>query len=103
MLSSLWEGFPNALVEAMTAGSPVIATAVGGMPELVEDGVTGLLVPPQDIQALSKAMVRLADDPSLSEAMGKEGRKRALEWFDINLIVRQYEDLYLKVLGDKLR
>jgi len=103
VLSSDWEGVPMTILEAMAAGRPVIATAVGGVPELVEGGVTGLLVPPQDIQALSKAIVRLADDPSLSEAMGEQGRKRAVERFDIKLIVRQYEELYLKVLGGKAR
>jgi len=103
ILSSDWEGVPMTILESMAAGKPVIATAVGGVPELVEDSITGLLVPPQDIQALSKAMVKLANDSSLREEMGKEGRKRALERFDINLIARQYEELYLKVLGDKLR
>jgi len=103
ILSSNYEGVPMTILEAMAAGKPVIATAVGGVPEVVKDGISGLLVPPQDIQALSNAMVRLADDSSLREGMGKEGRKRALEWFDINLIVRQYEELYLKVLGDKLQ
>ena len=82
------------ILEAMAAGKPVIATAVGGVPELVEGGVTGLLVPPQDIQALSNAMVRLADDSPLRKTMGKQGQKRALERFDIIQIARQYASLY---------
>ena len=101
ILSSDYEGFGLVIAEAMAAGRPVIATAVGGVPELVEDGVTGLLVSPQDIQALSKAMVRLADDPSLRETMGKRGQKRALERFDINIIAKQYEKLYLESLRTK--
>jgi len=98
ILSSDWEGAPMTILEAMAAGKPVIATAVGGVPELVKDGVTGILVPPQDIQALSGAMIRLAGDSILREVMGKRGREYALERFDVNLIARQYEELYLKIL-----
>lgn len=101
ILSSDWEGVPMTILEAMAVGRPVIATSVGGVPELVEDEVSGLLVPPGNARALSQAMVQLADDLSLREKMGKQSQKRALERFDINLVARQYEELYLKALEAK--
>ena len=98
ILSSDWEGFGLVIAEAMAAGKPVIATAVGGVSELVEDGKTGLLVPPQNASALSQAIIQLADSPSLRKSMGREGQKIARERFDINLITKQYEKLYLQTL-----
>lgn len=98
VLSSDWEGLPMTILEAMAAGRPVIATAVGGVPELVKNGATGLLVPAQNARALSQAMVRLANSPSLRKTMGEQGQKRVLERFDINLIAKQYERLYLETL-----
>jgi len=103
ILSSDWEGVPMTILEAMAAGRPVIATAVGGVAELVEDGKTGLLVPPQNAQALAAAMTRLANGPVLRQALGKQGQKRALKRFDINLVARQYEELYLKALETRSR
>jgi len=102
ILSSDWEGTPMTILEAMAAGKPIIATAVGGTPELVENGVTGLLVPPKDAQALAEAMLRLANNPILREKMEREGKKNVLERFDIKQIARQYEELYLKSLEAKL-
>lgn len=102
ILSSDWEGFGLVIAEAMVAGRPVIATAVGGVPELVEDGVTGLLVPPKNTQALAEAILQLVGNSTLREEMGREGQRKALERFDINQIARQYEELYLKSLEVKL-
>lgn len=102
ILSSDWEGTPMTILEAMSAGKPIIVTAVGGVPELVKDNVTGLLVPPKNAQALVKAMLRLANNPILREKMGRQGQRNALERFDINQIARQYEELYLKSLEVKL-
>ena len=65
LLSSSWENHPHAAVEAIAAGTPVIATAVGGVPEIVRDGVNGLLVEPGDVQALTRAMGSLVSDPDL--------------------------------------
>lgn len=102
ILSSDWEGTPMTILEAMAAKKPIIATAVGGTPELVENGVTGLLVPPKNTQTLSEAMLRLANNPILREKMGREGQRNVFERFDINQIARQYEELYLKSLEAKL-
>jgi glycosyltransferase involved in cell wall biosynthesis len=76
VLCSLEEGLPNAVMEAMAAGVPVIATAVGGVPELVEDGVTGLLVPPGDPGALARAIAVVSADPALRARLGRAARAR---------------------------
>lgn len=100
ILSSDYEGVPLAVLEAMAASKPVIATAVGGVPELVEDGLTGVLVPPRDPQALAQGILRLVKDPGLRQRMGKAAQKRALELFDIARTAREYEALYLKLLKE---
>ena len=82
LLTSRTEGLPNALLEAMAAGLPVVATRVGGVAELVEDEVTGILVPPGDRLALAAGISRLAGSPELRQAMGAKARARAaaLSW-----------------------
>ncbi len=74
VLPSLWENFPYGLLEAMACGIPVVATTVGGLPELIDHGGSGLLVPPNDPEALATAVCRLLDDPSLKK---RDGAKRA--------------------------
>ncbi len=102
VLSSEWEGFGIALVEAMAGGKPIVATRVGGVPEVVEDGETGFLVPPRDAEALAGAILKLARDENLRREMGEKGWKRAREKFDISLIAQQYERLYEERLGKKV-
>ena len=70
-------------MEAMSAGLPVVASAISGIPELVEDGVSGLLVPPRDAAAIARALRRLAADPALRERLGRAGRNRVLAEFDL--------------------
>jgi len=101
VLPSDWEGVPLTILEAMAAGKPVIATAVGGVPELVKDGETGILIPPQDPQALVQAILKLATNSELGEQMGQTGQKRAQEQFDISRTAREYESLYLELLEKK--
>jgi len=100
-LCSYEEGFPNVLLEAMAAGRPVIATRVGGVPEIVEDGVTGLLVDPHSPDQLASAMIRLLRATEEAERMGRRGRERASKDFTIEKMVRSYEDLYLELLRSK--
>lgn len=100
-LSSLWEGMPNAVLEAMAAGLPVIATAVGGTPEVVLPGVTGLLVPPGDIPALTQALAQLLRDPILQRTMGQAGLSRVQEHFSMASVVRETTDLYETLLLEK--
>ncbi len=75
------EGYGVVAREAMAYGRPVVASNVGGLPDAVEDGVTGLLVPPRDATALRAALVRLLDDPGLRRRLGESARARALERF----------------------
>jgi glycosyltransferase involved in cell wall biosynthesis len=101
VLPSDWEGMSNALLEAMTAGLPVVATAVGGTPEVVVDDVTGLLIPPRDPDALAEAIARLLHNPDLRRTMGEAGRMRVEQQFSIEETVRRTEELYLTLLIEK--
>lgn len=91
------EPFGRISIEAMTACKPVIASNVGGIPEAVEDGVNGILVPPNDPKKLDEAIIRLIEDESLREAMGKYGRKIVNEKFNRDRIVDKQIELYSKV------
>ncbi|MFL5575231.1 MAG: glycosyltransferase [Gemmatimonadaceae bacterium] len=97
-LCSLSEGFPNSLVEAMAAGRPVVATAVGGNADAVEDGVTGVLVPPADPARLAAALEGLLADPARRAAMGEAARTRARERYHASSVVRQLEEGYVRML-----
>ena len=82
------------LLEAMAAGLPVVATRVGGNPEVVVDGETGWLVPPRDPDALAAAIRSLLDDPKLAARMGESGRTRVRERFSLEAMVRAYAAVY---------
>jgi glycosyltransferase involved in cell wall biosynthesis len=99
VLPSHEEGLPNALLEAMAHGMPVIATAVGGTPEAVEDGVSGLLVPPRDPGALAKAMTALLGDPPAARRFGQMGRARVAKFFTLDRMVAETESLYSALLS----
>jgi len=94
MLASLNEGMGRVILEAMVQGKPIIATKVGGIPELVEEGKNGFLVPPQDADALSTAMIKLIEHPELRERMGQQSRAIAGAQFDLNKMVKDIESLY---------
>lgn len=98
---SLEEGFSNAILEAMAAGKPVVATAVGGNPEAVVHGETGFLVPPRDSQALAEAMVWLLDHPTEAARFGEAGRRRVAERFELGAMIRQYEAVYERLVAEK--
>jgi glycosyltransferase involved in cell wall biosynthesis len=100
VLTSRWEGNPLAVMEAMAAGLPVVATRVGAIPELVRHGMDGILAPPGDIRAISQAMTCLLEHADKARAMGARGRDRARERFDLNAMVRAYTALYRRVLGE---
>jgi glycosyltransferase involved in cell wall biosynthesis len=94
VLSSDYEGNPLSVMEAMAAGKPMICTAVGGVPELVEDGECGLLVPQRSEKALADAMRYMLESPEARESMGKASARRAVERFDLRVMTEAYENLY---------
>ncbi|MGH7321492.1 MAG: glycosyltransferase family 4 protein, partial [Candidatus Rokuibacteriota bacterium] len=94
VLPSSSEGLPRVILEAMAVGVPVIATAVGGIPELIEDGVTGWLVPPGDVNALGDRLRWVIDHPGEAEAVGRKGREMALRRFSNDAYRRGYADLF---------
>ena len=96
VLSSAWEGMPMAVIEAMAAGLPVVATAVGGVPELVEDGITGVLVPAGDTGALAAALGGLARDPARRRSLGEAGAARAA-CFDTRTMLARYAALFEQI------
>lgn len=85
---------PNALIEAMAMKLPVLSTTVTGLPEIVEDGVSGILIAPHDEQALADALITLIQDPALRKRLGESARKRVEEKFDINKNVKHYLELF---------
>ncbi|GFE67657.1 glycosyltransferase family 4 protein [Chroococcus sp. FPU101] len=98
VVPSLWdEPFGNVTTEAMMRGTAVIASAVGAQPEIVEDGVTGFLVPADDVEKLASALVQLLSKPTLAEQMGQAGRQRALSHFSENRRTEHFLELYQKL------
>jgi glycosyltransferase involved in cell wall biosynthesis len=101
VLSSLWEGLPLVLLEAMAAGLPAVVTAVGGNPEVVEDGVSGVLVPAGDEQALAAAVLSLLNNPLRRQHMGQAARERFERYFSMRRFIEAHESLYEKMLAQQ--
>lgn len=102
VLPSHSEGVSLALLEAMAAGLPVIATAVGGLPEVVTDGDNGLLVPPEDPEALATALERLLEDPALAQRLGANARRHVEENFSLERLGREINEIYTELIKRKL-
>jgi N-acetyl-alpha-D-glucosaminyl L-malate synthase BshA len=96
-LSSSEESFGLSALEAMSCGTPVVATRVGGVPEVIEDGVTGLLSPPDDIEGFARRLAQLLFDPQLSATMGKAARAAAEKRYARSSVVALYERLYRRL------
>lgn len=101
VLPSLSEGTSNTLLESMAAGIPVVATRVGGNPEVIEDGVSGLLVTPRNSAALAGAIGRLLDDEDLALRLGQAGMRRVSEIFSVEGSVHETEHLYERLVEAK--
>ncbi len=100
-LSSRAEGLPNVVLEAMAAGLPVVATRVGGLPEVVRPGRTGWLVPPRDVPALAAAISHLLSDPETSQAFGRAGREQAVRDFSLANMVRSHEEIFMSLVKSR--
>jgi glycosyltransferase involved in cell wall biosynthesis len=99
VLPSLSEACSNAVLEAMATGLPVVGTRVGGTPALVEEGQTGLLVPPGNAEELARAIVRLVEAPEIAAEMGARGRRRALAEFGMDRMLERVDAFYCQALG----
>src|SRR5262249_21069171 len=97
VMSSVTEGLGTSLLDAMAASRPIVATTAGGIPEIVEDGVNGLLVPPRDAPALAAAIVRALQDAPLRDRMGAAGFTRVNERFTVERMVTATAGVYVKV------
>ena len=95
------EGFSNAILEAMAGGKAVVAYDVGGNPEAVRNGESGLLVPLRRSRALAEAINRLVRNPELRRSMGERGRERTVQVFPIERMVREMEALYTSLMEEK--
>ncbi|MEI6825841.1 MAG: glycosyltransferase [Desulfuromonadales bacterium] len=94
VLSSDYEGLSLAILEAMAARLPIVATTVGGNPQVIDDGITGFLVPPRNSLLLAEAMERLINDPELAKQMGEAGRGKVEGTYDIQSVTRQTVELF---------
>ena len=104
VLPAQLEALGQAIIEAMAAGLPVVASRVGGIPELVQDGVTGLLVPAEDVRALAGAVNSLLDDPRLARRMGAQGRRFVQAEFSYRRMIDKTEAFYRRLLaGGRVR
>jgi sugar transferase (PEP-CTERM/EpsH1 system associated) len=101
VMPSIAEGLPNALLEAMAVGKPIVASAVGGIPEVIKDEVTGMLVRPGDAEALAEALNKAIDDREIAEKMGLEARKLVQSNYSIDATARRWESLYRSLLMEK--
>jgi glycosyltransferase involved in cell wall biosynthesis len=103
VMPSLNEALSNVVLESMAAGAPTVATRVGGTPEALVDGVTGILVPPANSSALADAIIHLLNDPQLAAHLGRSARARIADRFSVRRMVRATEDLYSELLERKRR
>jgi N-acetyl-alpha-D-glucosaminyl L-malate synthase BshA len=99
LLPSLQESFGLSALEAMSCGVPVVASNVGGLPEVVVDGVTGFLHPPDDVEHMAGSAIRILSDSALHARMAADGVRLAVERFSASRIVPQYEALYERTLA----
>jgi glycosyltransferase involved in cell wall biosynthesis len=96
VLPSVWEGMPLGVLEAMAVGCPVVATRVGGVPEMIDHGRSGLIVPSRNVEALAAAIARVLNDLDASRVMAQQALERFQTRFSLSAMIRAYEELYLE-------
>ena len=101
VLTSLWEGLPLAVLEAMALEKPVVATSVPGTTEAVDDGKTGFLIPLKDPSALAKKILELLQNAGKGRKMGRAGRRRVVDHFSLKRMVDEHENLYRELIGQR--
>lgn len=102
VLPSLSEGLPSVLLEAMALKKAVVATPVAGIPEVVLDGITGILVPPRDSSALARAIIKLLKDKELREKMGQQGYERVKNYFNYPRMIKELDAMYNQLIKERL-
>ncbi len=98
MLSSVWEGMPLSLLEAMATGCPAVATNVGGVAQVLQDGITGLLVPAEDPHALAEAIRSCLDHPDLAQQRAQAAREMVAREYGMSAMIRKWERVYMREL-----
>jgi glycosyltransferase involved in cell wall biosynthesis len=101
VLSSYTECFPLSLLEAMAAGRPAVCTAVGGIPEMIDEGRTGYVVPPRDPEALADRISLVLSDPHLADQMGRAARARVESMFSLTVSVSEAERAFEEIVGGR--
>jgi glycosyltransferase involved in cell wall biosynthesis len=99
-MPSYWEGFGYTAVEAMAAGKAVVGTWASSLPEIIENGCTGIMVPPRSAEDLAEALLRISLDSKLSESMGKEGFARVSKLFQLNSMIEKTESFIERIVKD---
>lgn len=103
VMTSLWEGLPRTILEAMCMKLPVVANAVDGVKEIVKDGVNGYLTEPFDVERMAEIALRLLNDKSLRDAIGQRNFEKMTQEFDINRMLKDYEALYIKRASERIK
>jgi glycosyltransferase involved in cell wall biosynthesis len=98
VLASRSEGMPNVILEYMASGRAIVATAVGAVPEMIDDGTHGLLVPPGDVPAMARALCRLLDDPGLAARLAAAARRRVRQLYDKDEAIERFEEFYSRLV-----
>jgi len=102
VLPSLSEGLPISLLEAMSVGLPVVATQVGGIEDVIENEIGGLVIPPKNFPSLATAIIRLLENPDEAEKMGRIGREQVYSRYTVGQMCQSYEDLFLHFLSETI-
>lgn len=99
ILPSLWEGLPGSIIESLSLGKPVVATTVGGTPEVIANKVNGILIEPKEVNSLSNAIIYMLSHPDETKEMGKRGKEIASHYFSLHQMLEKYKQYYIQLLN----